>query len=442
MPDTPSDLSRALDRLDALQAELDALRPLTDEQVGRAMQRLRLEWTYHSNAIEGNSLTYGETRALLMHGVTAQGKPLKDHLDIRRHGETINYVETLIRSEEPVRVDLVKEIHHRLMGEEYEITAETPNGAPVKRTVQGGVYKEHPNNVRTETGEVHYYVDPLEVPGRMADLVEWLGGDETREMHPVARAALFHHRFVEIHPFPDGNGRVSRMLMNVLLMRDGYVPAVIRQENRPAYYGALAAADGGDPQLVVAFVADELAETMELYVQAVKGEPDPTVFEKRVSILKRANETSPAPIWNESAELIELAEAFVGPLRDSLLETSQSLRPLFRKYDHDIQVSRARTNQILHGSDAIGFLDRGDWSTFVIHHRLSGLRADPLFTLELSVEGAIDDASHSLDLNAEVGGESVWSQSYDRVPSESEVEAVLHRVQEAVLRSIEEASGA
>ena len=81
----PTDLDALLNRVDALRDEIDAMRPLTDEQAGRAMQRLRIEWTYHSNAIEGNSLTYSETRVLLLEGLTAHGKPLKDHLDIKRH---------------------------------------------------------------------------------------------------------------------------------------------------------------------------------------------------------------------------------------------------------------------------------------------------------------------------------------------------------------------
>ena len=437
MPDTTSTLSRALDRLGALQAELDALRPLTDEQLGRAMQRLRLEWTYHSNAIEGNSLTYGETRALLMHGVTAQGKPLKDHLDIRRHGETINYVETLIRSEEPVRVDLVKEIHHRLMGEEYEITAETPDGEPVKRTVQGGVYKEHPNNVRTETGEVHYYVDPLEVPGRMADLVEWLGGDETREMHPVARAALFHHRFVEIHPFPDGNGRVSRMLMNVLLMRDGYVPAVIRQENRPAYYGALAAADGGDPQLVVAFVADELAETMELYLRAVKGTPDPEAFKRRVAILRRRQTTShPTAITRSKKE--KLTTQFVLPLLSESSQRVETLIDLFARWRRETHVSGS--NMTKHeGAEAMQAIESGDWYAFRVDWVLENMIAKPSFTQVISYHGVLHPDGFNLSFRSP---KHEWYYAGDQFPGVDETGQVIETSFESVLRSIEEASGA
>ena len=180
-----ADLDSLLARVDALRDEIDAMRPLTPEQAGRAMQRLRIEWTYHSNAIEGNSLTYGETRALLMHGVTAHGKPLKDHLDIRRHREVIEYLESFVRSDEPLTLAVIREMHRMLMGDTYEVAAETPDGERVKREVRGGEFKTLPNNVATETGETHYYATPEETPARMTDLVD--GHRQSDDAHPVVR---------------------------------------------------------------------------------------------------------------------------------------------------------------------------------------------------------------------------------------------------------------
>ena len=148
-----TDLKAALARVDALRDEIDALRPFPDDALGRAMQRLRLEWTYHTNAIEGNALDYGETRALLMQGVTAHGKPLKDHLDIKRHREVIDYLEAFVRTNKPLTLSIVRELHRLLMGDTYEVHAETPDRQRVTREVQGGEYKQHPNHVRTATGK-------------------------------------------------------------------------------------------------------------------------------------------------------------------------------------------------------------------------------------------------------------------------------------------------
>ena len=255
------------------------------------MQRLRLEWTYHSNAIEGNSLDYGETRALLMHGVTAHGKPLRDHLDIRQHREAIDYLEAFVRSEEPLTLAVVRELHKLVKGETYEVTTETEDGERTVRTVKGGEFKQRPNHVRTATGETHYYASPEETPARMTDLVDAFrqaqAEVEAGELHPLIAAAALHHEFVAIHPFPDGNGRVARVLMNLLLMRAGYPPAVVCTERKDTYFGALAQADAGDGEPFALFVAEELESTMQLYLRALRGEPDPDAFSRRVAVLKK-----------------------------------------------------------------------------------------------------------------------------------------------------------
>ena len=393
--DTPTDLDALLARVDALHAEIDALRPLSDEQTGRAMQRLRLEWTYHSNAIEGNSLTYGETRALLMHGVTAHGKPLKDHLDIRRHREAIGYLEAFVRSDEPLTLAALREMHRLLMGETYEVTVERPDGTRATRTERGGAFKEHPNNVVTETGETHYYASPQETAALMADLIDGLRRPD--DAHPVVRAALFHHRFVEVHPFPDGNGRTARVLMNLLLMRAGYVPAVIRQDQRPAYYGALAAADGGDRQpavAFVAFVAKELAETMGLYLRALRGEPDPDAFDRRIALVKREAESIP------SAEITRprrasLARDFVRPLLDAVGERSKKLAEFFNDHHESLVVEGADGVQE-EGARARDLLSNGDWVRFEWVFRLEDLALDPARSMSVVVSGSVGVSGFSL----------------------------------------------
>ena len=432
--DLSAPLASLLARVDSLRDEIDAMRPLTDEQAGRAMQRLRMEWTYHSNAIEGNSLTYGETRALLMHGVTAHGKPLKDHLDIRRHREVIEYLEDFVRSDQPLTLAVLREMHRMLMGDTYEITAETPDGERVKRTVAGGASKEHPNNVVTETGETHYYATPEETPALMTDLVDGLR--QSTDVHPVVRAALFHHRFVEVHPFPDGNGRTARVLMNLLLMRAGYVPAVIRQERRPAYYGALAAADGGDRQPVIEFVAEELAETTGLYLRALKGEPDPSTFEKRLALLRREADSSPSPIWNEKEERAELTEAFVNPLLGLLNEAAFKASPLFRSASSKVDSSFGKGRYS--GDRAKEYVGRGHWTSFVSQCSLTSLRLDPDFNLDLVVKGSIDDLEHAFDLVVSLNGENLEEVKYRSIPSLQEAHRVAGSVQDAMLREVEE----
>ncbi|MEM6285900.1 MAG: Fic family protein [Bacteroidota bacterium] len=435
--DPRPDLDSLLARLDALRAEVDAMRPLTDEQVGRAMQRLRLEWTYHSNAIEGNSLTYGETRALLMHGVTAQGKPLKDHLDIERHSEVVRYIEAVVRSDAPIRVDLATEIHLRLMGETYEITAETPDGDRVRRTCRGGVYKEHPNNVRTQTGETHYYALPLEVPGRMAELFAWMASPEAADLHPVARAAVVHHRVVEIHPFPDGNGRTARMLMNLLLMRDGYVPAVLRQENRPAYYGALSEADGGDSQGIIQFVAEELAETTELYLRALKREPDPSAFERRAALLHQKVASAVEQSGNRTRDRAKAAgERVVSPLGRTIGQGIRKLAGVFDREEFDAEVVFADASSEK-GRGAWLALHRRGWrhtkAVWSLHEHLM----DPGTSIEIALIGSAgkESVEVKVSLNRETLVDVVYG--YERLPDESEIEHVAHDFLDRLIERVE-----
>ena len=114
------DLRTLIDHIDALKAEIDTLRPIDAEQEARVRQMLHIDWNYHSNAIEGNTLTLGETRAFLLHGITAKGKPFRDYLDIKGHNEAIAYLEQMVRGEEPLTEVVIRELHRILLVEPYE----------------------------------------------------------------------------------------------------------------------------------------------------------------------------------------------------------------------------------------------------------------------------------------------------------------------------------
>ena len=279
------DLRAILDRIDTLKAEIDALRPIDAEQEARVMQRLRLDWNYHSNAIEGNTLTLGETRAFLLHGITAQGRPFRDYLDIKGHNEAIAYLEQMVRGQEPLTEVVIRELHCILLVEPYDVDAVTADGRPTRRRIAIGQYKSAPNHVRTSTGEIHYYATPEETPAQMGDLLAWYRREAGRGvLHPLLLAATFHYRFVAIHPFDDGNGRMARLLMNLLLMQYGYVPIVIRLESRGDYLLALETADAGDLADFVVLVGEALLRSLELYLKAARRESleEPGAFEQQV----------------------------------------------------------------------------------------------------------------------------------------------------------------
>lgn len=311
-----------LDEIDRLKAEIDALRPLDPEVEQRVMDRFRLEWNYHSNAIEGNTLSLGETKAFLLEGITAQGKPFKDYLDIKGHDAAIDYLLDFLRGDERLTEVDIRRLHEILLVEPYEIDAKTSDGRIVKRTVEIGRYKQNPNHVETVTGKIKYYATPEETPAKMKDLMEWYREQETTDvLHPVIVAALFHHRFVEIHPFDDGNGRMTRLLTNLHFMKHGYPPIIIQKEDRGAYFLALAEADEGNSENIINLIGSRLASSMELYLRGARGEDISSLsdFDKRLSLLKQQLETSTATRSEKSIEgQVRLFQQLAEPLFSKL----------------------------------------------------------------------------------------------------------------------------
>ncbi|MEM8526063.1 MAG: Fic family protein [Bacteroidota bacterium] len=283
------ELKDIIERVDELKIQVDAVRPLSSAVEQRIMQKFRLDWNYHSNAIEGNSLTYGETRAFLMHGVTAKGKPLKDHLDIEGHDKAIDYLEAFVKDQLPLSQKMIKELHKILLVRPYESDAVTPEGITAKRTINIGEYKRYPNHVKIRTGRIHYYASPEETPAKMSDLITWYRQNE-KDLHPLIFAATLHYEFVAIHPFDDGNGRMSRILMNLVLMNKGYVPVILPNERKKDdYFPALEKADAGDLEDFIVLIGEELIRSMELYLKGAKGESIEELgdLDKKLDLLER-----------------------------------------------------------------------------------------------------------------------------------------------------------
>jgi len=282
---------KIFNKIGLLQSEIDELRPISKEQEQRIFQKYKLDWNYHSNAIEGNSLNYGETVAFIKHGLTAKGKPLKDHLDIKGHNEAINFILSIVKEPNRFTENDIRALHELILVEPYESPAKTAEGLPTKKLIKIGTYKTSPNSVETITGEMHYYATVEDTPILMRELMEWLKNNfENKKIHPIVLAAIFHHKFVSIHPFDDGNGRIARLIMNLILMQKDYPPVVIKKddENKNAYYFALSQADTGNYMPFVEFIAENMINSLEIYLKGAKGESldEPDDFEKEMALFK------------------------------------------------------------------------------------------------------------------------------------------------------------
>lgn len=335
-----------LQKIDRLKAELEALRPLDAEREGRIMQKFRLDWNYHSNHLEGNSLTYGETKALILFGITAQGKPLKDHLEMTGHNEAIKWIEEVIKEERPLTENFIRQLHELLLKEPYQVDAVTLDGKPTKKWIQIGQYKSLPNNVVTVTGETFYFATPEETPSMMTDLVDWYGAEnEKGELHPLHLSALFHYRFVRIHPFDDGNGRTARILMNFILLQHGLPPVVIKTEDKENYFAALRQADAGLLEPFVGYIGENLVRSLDLMVRGAKGEnvDEADDVDKRVKLiessLKSLEESKKRrKLQIEERELLEFHERLevihrvVIPLFKFFVNEMKKIEPLYDKF--------------------------------------------------------------------------------------------------------------
>jgi Fic family protein len=274
----------------SLKSELDTLRPIAAELEARVMQKLRLDWNYHSNHLEGNSLTYGETKALILHGITAQGKPLKDHTEVEGHNEAVKWVYEIAKDDRPLTESFIRELHTLLLVKPYKVRAETADGIPTWKVVQVGRYKESNNHVFTKTGERQEFVNFQDTPKAMQDLMDWYKVEKSKlDVNPIFLATAFHHKFIAIHPFDDGNGRTVRLLMNYILMQFGYPPVIIKTEDKDSYFSVLQVANAGNIEPFFEFIANNLSRSLQLMIAGAKGESveEPDDLDKELALLEQ-----------------------------------------------------------------------------------------------------------------------------------------------------------
>lgn len=205
--------------VDELNNKLNSKRPIPKATLKSLRESMNLEWIYNSNGIEGNTLTLRETQVVL-EGITVGGKSIKEHLEAINHEEAILYLDELVKENEPITEWNIKGIHQLVLKEIDNDNA--------------GKYRTEPVTIK---GATHIPPEYLIVPELMEKLI--LSYNDWKRYHPIIRATLLHGELVKIHPFVDGNGRTSRLVMNLSLMNNGYLPVIIKKEKRLEYYNAL-----------------------------------------------------------------------------------------------------------------------------------------------------------------------------------------------------------
>jgi Fic family protein len=238
--------------IDRLAGKLNRKRPLPKNSLKSLRDKLALEWTYHSNGIEGNTLTLLETKVVL-EGITVGGRTTQEHLEARNHAEAIVFLEDIVEVGELLSQWQIKNIHGQVL-------------KGIDDAEAGRYRSENVVIAGASTTPPHF----LHLDEEMAALISWYSFSR---LHPVRRAAELHTRFVEIHPFIDGNGRTGRLLMNFVLMKHSYPPAIILKEDRLRYYEALDdACSTRQYDKITDLIAEACQRSLETYLSVL--EPD------------------------------------------------------------------------------------------------------------------------------------------------------------------------
>ena len=273
-------LEKQLERVRQKKQELDRLRPIPGYALKSLKESLTLEWTYNSNSIEGNTLTLQETKMVIEEGFTIKGKSLREHFEAVNHQEAIEYVESLISDEYFLNKRDILQVHHLVLQK-------------IEKDFAG---KYRTTGVRISGAN---FVPPnaLIVEELMTELIDWA---KNGDLDILIKAAIFHHRFVWIHPFFDGNGRIGRLTFNLLLMKEGFPPAIILKNDRKKYYDALNFANNGNYSKILLLILQAVERSLDIYlgslnntydqyqnISDIVSEPDVPYGQEYISLLAR-----------------------------------------------------------------------------------------------------------------------------------------------------------
>ena len=274
--------------IERLYAEWLSLQPISEEAQNNINRKFMLEFNYNSNHIEGNTLTYGQTELLLMFGQVDGNAKMHDLEEMKAHNVGLKMMQEEAEDKErPLTEYFIRELHRTLLREDYVVNKNLPDGTTTTYTVHAGRYKTRPNSVITVTGEKFEYASPEETPALMTSLVEWYNKEVDKgELSAIELATLFHYRYIRIHPFEDGNGRIARLLVNFILLRAGYPMVIVRSDDKDKYLSALnlcdvnvgfVPSDGAKAELAqiapfVEYMEHCMARALDFRIRAAKGE--------------------------------------------------------------------------------------------------------------------------------------------------------------------------
>ena len=243
-----------MDKVTEIMNRWNALQPLSDRDRELLSRRFTVDFNYNSNHIEGNTLTYGQTEILLLFGKIVGEAEVRDVQEMAASNVSLRMMtEEANMKDIPLTQNFIRTLHKTLLREDYVVYRNLPGGQTTSYVIHAGQYKTRPNSVITRYGDHFEYASPEETPALMTDLVNWYNkAEQSGQFTPIELAAIFHYRYIRIHPFEDGNGRIARMMVNYILTRHDYPMIVVRSRKKNEYLEALHKTDltvGATPSL-------------------------------------------------------------------------------------------------------------------------------------------------------------------------------------------------
>lgn len=339
-----------LNEIDSLMEELKQLSPLSEKNQSVLWQKFRLEWNYNSNHIEGNTMTYGDTKLLLRLGdeFRVENNTIKEVNEMRAHDVAIYTIDDWAKARERKLTESdIRELNRLILVKNYWSDAITKTGQPTRREIRVGEYKEHPNHVVLKSGEIFRYAEPQEVPAKMNDLLQWY--NDSQDAHPLVTAAFLHYKFVLIHPFDDGNGRVSRLLMNYHLMKNDYPPIIVKSADKKNYLYALSQADAGNTDAFIDYLGRQLIWSLEISLKAAKGESveEEGDLVKEIEVWKKQIKSGlPSTPKRSDKIVMNVYDESISNLFDAILEKSKVFEGIFGDVLHKKVYESPKNNRV------------------------------------------------------------------------------------------------
>ncbi len=350
-----------MNKIDELYQKWVSLQPLDYEKQRLLSQRFSVEYNYNSNHIEGNTLTYGQTELLLLFGIMSGRSDVREYAEMKASQVCVEMVREAVQDKSvPMMQNFIRQLHKMLLREDYTEYRNLPGGGTTSFTIHAGQYKTRPNSVRTRYGTYFEYASPEETPALMTDLVNWYNAAEREgKLSPVELAALFHYRYIRIHPFEDGNGRIARLMVNYILARHGWPMIVVRNRIKTDYLEALHRSDlevGDIPSIGAHATLRQARHFVKFFSKIVVNELN--------YFINYVEETSPYVWWYDGERITFRRPSTSVMLHAMRCDEGITLKNLAEKAGINISAVNAQIS-ILTEKGYIRRDEKGDWHVMI-----------------------------------------------------------------------------